>query len=204
MKIRTFIITLGLIVTMISGIKQNYFDSINDEKNINTATNEEIVIEDENVISEENKTELKQENTISDEIKEMPNKTETNHVESVKNQIEKNTEMPSQTPTVQNETVNKNTEETTQKPKKNESVVINPPLKEEIQPEKTITPSDLEYWCVGGGSHHVAGDGAEEHGYYASWDEANNAFEEYTKGWASVQFKIIQCPCGLYYFWAIQ
>jgi hypothetical protein len=69
---------------------------------------------------------------------------------------------------------------------------------------KTLTPDDLEYWCVGGGTHHIAGDGANEHGYYSSWDEAYSAFEQYTSGWSSVQFKVSACSCGLYYFWAIQ
>ena len=69
---------------------------------------------------------------------------------------------------------------------------------------KEPTPSDLGYWCAEGGTHHVAGDGANEHGYYSSWNEAQIAFENYTKGWPSVQYKISQCLCGKYYFWAIQ
>ena len=45
-----------------------------------------------------------------------------------------------------------------------------------------------------------AGDGANEHGYYFSWDKAYQAFEEYSKNWASGQYKVSQCECGLYYF----
>lgn len=87
-----------------------------------------------------------------------------------------------------------------------ESVVQTPKQEETPAPQvpKTLTPDDLEYWCVAGGSHHVAGDGANEHGYYSSWNEANQAFENYTKGWNSVQYKIDTCSCGKYYFWAIQ
>lgn len=66
------------------------------------------------------------------------------------------------------------------------------------------TPSDLAYWCVEGGSHHVLGDGANEHGYYSSWAEAESACNQYMQGWLSEQHKIDQCACGLYYFWAIQ
>ena len=66
------------------------------------------------------------------------------------------------------------------------------------------TSDGLDYWCIGGGSVHVAGDGANEHGYYSTWDEAYQAFLDYTSDWASVQFKISSCACGLYYFWAIQ
>ena len=41
-------------------------------------------------------------------------------------------------------------------------------------------------------------------GYYNTWDEAFNAYKEYTKGWSSTQFRIDQCFCGLYYFWVIE
>ena len=68
---------------------------------------------------------------------------------------------------------------------------------------KEPTPSDLA-WCAEGGTHHIAGEGANEHGYYSSWNEAQIAFENYTKGWPSVQYKISQCLCGKYYFWAIK
>ena len=70
--------------------------------------------------------------------------------------------------------------------------------------DETTTSNDLSYWCIGGGSTHVAGDGENEHGYYSTWDEAYQAFLNYTSSWSSVQFKISQCACGLYYFWAIQ
>lgn len=51
----------------------------------------------------------------------------------------------------------------------------------------------------------MGGDGANEHGYYKTWDEAYKAFEEYTKDWDSGQHAIRQCQlCGKYYFWAIR
>lgn len=68
------------------------------------------------------------------------------------------------------------------------------------QTQQASTP----YYCVEGGSHHLAGDGPNEHGYYNSWDSAFSAYESYTTGWESTQFKVDQCPCGLYYFWAIK
>ena len=72
------------------------------------------------------------------------------------------------------------------------------------QSDTQLDQSDLSYWCIDGGSHHIAGDGTNEHGYYKTWEDAHKAFEDYTKGWASVQYKISQCGCGLFYFWAIQ
>ena len=51
-----------------------------------------------------------------------------------------------------------------------------------------------------------------DHSYRMVWiymspegtDEYNKAYEEYTKGWESTQFKVDQCACGLYYFWVIK
>jgi hypothetical protein len=68
----------------------------------------------------------------------------------------------------------------------------------------STTATEEKYWCVDGGTHHVAGDGANEHGYYKTWDEAYNAFLNYTANWSSSQYKVSCCACGLYYFWAIQ
>ena len=70
--------------------------------------------------------------------------------------------------------------------------------------EKQYTENDIEYWCVAGGKHHIDGNGTNEHGYYNSWEAAHKAFEEYTKDWASVQYKISACACGKFYFWAIK
>lgn len=69
------------------------------------------------------------------------------------------------------------------------------------QEEKTQIKSE---WCFEGGSKHIAGDGANEHGYYDTWNDAFNAYEEYTKNWLSSHYKVNQCACGKYYFWAIQ
>ena len=76
---------------------------------------------------------------------------------------------------------------------------------EVIQPKTENKPKQEEkIYCVDGGKTHIYGDGANEHGYYKTWDEAFNAYENYTKGWESTQFKIDQCACGLYYFWVIK
>lgn len=72
------------------------------------------------------------------------------------------------------------------------------------QSNTQTTQSNTAYWCVDGGNHHIAGDGANEHGYYKTWDSANEAFIQYTKDWDSCHYKIDVCACGLYYFWAIK
>ena len=77
-----------------------------------------------------------------------------------------------------------------------EEPIVNTPPKVEPQPKQ-----EEKIYCVDGGKIHIYGDGANEHGYYQTWDEAFKAYEEYTKGWESTQFKVDQCACGLYYFW---
>lgn len=72
------------------------------------------------------------------------------------------------------------------------------------QAGSTETTTNTAYWCVEGGNHHLAGDGANEHGYYNSWEAANQAFKEYTKNWDSCQYKVDVCACGKYYFWAVK
>ena len=75
-------------------------------------------------------------------------------------------------------------------------------IKQEEKPKENTPKQEEKIYCVDGGKIHIAGDGANEHGYYKTWDEAFNAFEEYTKDWDTCHYKINQCFCGLYYFWA--
>ena len=79
-------------------------------------------------------------------------------------------------------------------------------LKENVETQSSIpTKKETPYWCVDGGTHHIAGDAPNEHGYYSSWDEAYSALEEYTKNWTtSYNYKVNSCACGLYYFWVQQ
>ena len=80
--------------------------------------------------------------------------------------------------------------------------------KEEVKPATTPAKKEEKHeekiYCVDGGKTHIYGDGANEHGYYKTWDEAFKAYEDYTRGWDSTQFKVDQCACGLYYFWVIK
>lgn len=208
MKIKSIIVALGLIITMISGVKSNYFNQTTSEaENSNTVIAvEENLVEEENIISENEQIEIEQEQVANN----------TENVEIPQEPVEQ--EVQKETPQITTSQDNKNTkktetakqptaQETTPKQEQVNTSVVETPKKEEPVPQpvtKTLTPDDLEYWCVAGGTHHIAGDGANEHGYYSSWNEANQAFENYTKGWNSVQYKIDTCSCGKYYFWAIQ
>lgn len=193
MKIKSIIVALGLIITMISGVGINTpKQSTNEVENQNTVAVEENVVKEENIISEIAQEEMKQEPIENNEVEEKKEDKQEVKTETI-------IENPKTTP----QTAKTNTKTTTVTP----SVQETAPKQEEtpaLQVPKTLTPDDLEYWCVAGGLHHVAGDGANEHGYYSSWDEANQAFENYTKGLNSVQYKIDACSCGKYYFWAIQ
>lgn len=204
-----------LAVMLITNLCAGYFTGVNQMKmeNVIPEQNTEIAIENFEDVE-------KEQNEVTEEILESEPV-----VEEIKNEIvEERTvsnvkqEVPQKKVIQSAEVLEKNSQEL---PKVDNSQVVNVP---ETKPEEKVaevkpsenkpvetptqksnpTPSDLAYWCVEGGSHHVLGDGANEHGYYASWAEAENACNQYMQGWLSEQHKIDQCACGLYYFWAIQ
>lgn len=214
MKTKIIIITLGLIITLITGIGVNNFkNTANEIDNQNIILSEETNTEDEMLEVKENEIGQKQEEIQQEqpeeqvEVDKVDEKTEIKQEET--KQVQQETPKVSSTqPTSTTQKDNENqktqvTQQTTPVEEEKKETVVNLP-KQETEEQKNITPNDLEYWCVSGGSHHIAGDRANEHGYYSSWDEANQAFLNYTKDWSSVQYKISQCSCGLYYFWAIQ
>lgn len=204
MKIKILILTLDIIITMICGVK------INDFNTANNVQDNKIVTADENLIA--NEIAITQEEQIEEELKQEQNENVTENTEeqentnTVKEKTEVQKEIPKTNSSQSTSTTKKETSKNTQDETtvKQETTSVEETPKEETQVTKTPTESDLEYWCVAGGEHHVAGDGQNEHGYYSTWNEAYKAFEDYTKGWASVQFKISQCSCGLFYFWAIK
>lgn len=220
MKIKTLIACIGAFITLISGVG---FNTLNTKKEVNQTEN--IIIADvvdsennndfyENLVidleekdndifdTEEKNTEETQETTIKieetqvNDIKnDLPIKSENNQENKSTTSVKTNTEPKQEV---------KQPEIKQEKPKQETKSENVEKKNTEEQITKELTPSDLGYWCAEGGTHHVAGDGTNEHGYYSSWNEAQVAFENYTKGWASVQYKISQCLCGKYYFWAIQ
>ena len=164
------------------------------------------------------------ENTITDNLSE-PNETniETKKVEDITNEDsfkEKNNIADNKEPVIENKTpknenkgINNNSEKQVQKKQQVTEKTPEPKVEKkqeeqvkQVEPPKTESKDKQEekIYCVDGGKVHIYGDGANEHGYYKTWDEAFKAYEEYTKGWESTQFKVDQCACGLYYFWVIK
>lgn len=219
MKIKTLIACLGAFITLISRVG---FNTLNNQKEV--SQNENIIIAD--VVDSENNNDLN-ENLVIDleeQNKEIVNteeqndketqettKTEDNQVNEIKNDLPKKSENNYQNKGTTSVKTNTEVKQEVKQPEIKQEQPKQETKSENVEKKKTEekitkepTPSDLGYWCAEGGTHHVAGDGANEHGYYSSWNEAQNAFENYTKGWPSVQYKISQCLCGKYYFWAIQ
>ena len=219
MKIKTLIACLGAFITLISGVG---FNTLNNQKEV--SQNENIIIAD--VVDRENNNDLN-ENLVIDleeQNKEIVNteeqndketqettKTEDNQVNEIKNDLPKQSENNPQNKGTTSVKTNTEVKQEVKQPEIKQEQPKQETKSENVEKKKTEekitkepTPSDLGYWCAEGGTHHVAGDGANEHGYYSSWNEAQIAFENYTKGWPSVQYKISQCLCGKYYFWAIQ
>lgn len=125
-------------------------------------------------------------------IKETPSTSETNITSNQTNNSKNNTNTQKA-----NKTSNTNNNNSSSQTSSNNQA-------QSSKPTTNNSQSNEVYWCVDGGSHHIAGDGANEHGYYKTWDSANEAFKQYTKDWDSCHYKIDVCACGLYYFWAIK
>jgi len=198
---KKLIVVIMLLISSFSyyGAVDENGEKITDLQNIvgveNEVTkNETQEIAEENTVDEVSKSESIEQVEIVQEQSKEETKVNQNVNTEIQTQAKENKQPEIQKTTPKQEQVNTSVVET---PKKEEKPTP-PPV------TKTLTPDDLEYWCVAGGTHHVAGDGANEHGYYSSWDEANQAFLNYTKGWASEQHRIDSCSCGKFYFWAIQ
>ena len=204
MNLKIIVVSLSLIFTLISNglkIEQNenlINQNISNEPIQNIVQIEEVYEDNSCVVEKIAETEnIEKILEIKSEIDNTKEKLENN----TKNQNE--TKEIEQKNEVQNtdiaQTNNKQDNQKKEIKEEKNEVVVQPELK-----PKELTPDDLEYWCIAGGSHHVAGDAENEHGYYNTWDEAYNAFLKHTANWSSSQYKVSCCSCGLFYFWAIQ
>lgn len=138
------------------------------------------------IIQEEEKVEPKEEEIAIDNSNQTQKKNVAQKVSNIQQQVPTNNRETTTSVTSNNNQIVEDSTPASSQPEaqktqdsNNQPVVNNVP---NTQPASTEvvhnepTPSDLEYWCVSGGSHHVYGDGADEHGYYNSWGEAEQAF----------------------------
>ena len=188
---KLFIIVLMLITSLVP----NKYDGDVSENELQNTNDEEIILSLENEIVQNEVIEQVEENHIvaqdtskiivQEEISIENNKPERNIV------YQEDTQSYQELPKI--ETV----PQVIEQPKQEDNLL------EDKQPEviKQEPKQEEKIYCVDGGSIHIYGDGANEHGYYKTWDEAFKAYEDYTKGWESTQFKVDQCACGLYYFY---
>ena len=199
---------IKIIIVLILALDINKANvKLNDENTINTNSVNEIKNEDilvnkvseienhtedvieNNEIQEKETEEINTEQEIAKPVvKSNPTPKENNSKQDVQ-VVQKVQEQPKAQPKQETKPVQEHKEE----PKENnEPVRVNPePKKEEVKTPK---------YCVEGGTIHLEGDGAGEHGYYNSWDEAFDAMNSYTAGWETFNYKIGSCPCGKYYF----
>lgn len=194
------ILVLIVLVTGLIAKTSNNGDIDNTKDNIiqNTYAEEQIVSFENTTAEKEIVTQTQEvEDTKvekNDEINKQANKepviskkeSSNNSIQTQKNQEQPKIENKQEQP---KETI----------PQVKEEPVVTQPTKTESKPKQ-----EEKIYCVDGGKTHIYGDGANEHGYYKTWNEAFKAYENYTKGWESTQFKIDQCACGLYYFWVIK
>ena len=190
------ILVLIVLVTGLIAKTSNNGDIDNTKDNIiqNTYAEEQIVSFENTTAEKEIVTQTQEvEDTKvekNDEINKQANKepviskkeSSNNSIQTQKNQEQPKIENKQEQP---KETI----------PQVKEEPVVTQPTKTESKPKQ-----EEKIYCVDGGKTHIYGDGANEHGYYKTWDEAFKAYEDYTRGWDGAQFKVDQCACGLILF----
>ena len=199
---KVFLVLVMIVSSLFAKPLNGDIDYTND--NITQNTNVEQVSVLENTIADEKIIELEQEEII------VQNADENVVIEEKKEIENKEPIVENKSPKIQNNNKsNQNETRVKEQPKVEIKTEPTPQPKEEPKPVKqpkieTKTKQEEKIYCVDGGKVHIYGDGANEHGYYKTWNEAFKAYEDYTKGWESTQFKVDQCACGLYYFWVIK
>lgn len=208
-KKKVFIgIVIFMIILVVLAILVYVILNMNKQTSADVISNISSNILEESVKELQNTTNIVEKAIEEDKVVTQLAQEETNQIDTtISNSSNSNSSNNSNT---QTKTNNSNKSTTSNKSQATNSTSNNS-NKEQTEATAQTQPSSSEptkqetaYWCVDGGTHHVAGDGANEHGYYSSWDSAYQAFEEYTKDWTSCQYKINQCACGKFYFWAIK
>lgn len=228
-KVIVKIIILILCITCIIGIwmfRKHQINLIDDSEVIGVTDLNEIDAEipeventEEIIVPIEENQNKDEENTVVNEVKkadvkvvEQP-KTETKLTSTQTNKTtastnnssasKNNTSSTKKTTTNNTEKVTTNNQSTNSN--KTESSKVEQPKAQTTTPVGTPktepTPAPKSDKCYEGGSKHVAGSGAYEHGYYNSYKEAWNALTVYMEDMISGNYYIDECACGKFYFY---
>ena len=204
---KMFLVFIMLITSLVAKPLNGDIDITNENPIQNTIAEEQI-ISLENTISDEEIIKPIEEIDIQD--------IDENVIDEEQNMtIDKEPIVENKTPKRENNNNNTKSSQTQSKSKSQEQAKVETKKETTSEPKEETKPAqqtkaetkpkqEEKIYCVDGGKVHIYGDGANEHGYYKTWDEAFKAYEDYTKGWDSTQFKVDQCACGLYYFWVIK
>ena len=205
-------ITVVLIVLSIVGMliyRNNQTDNIVVwENNINQiAENMEIqnTITEENIIENEiesidNKDAIVEENQIEEKTTET---TTTQSVQEKKQQKKSTTTSSGSGSILTSQTTSSNNSKSTIVSQPHTSAVQQQETTKSFETQNTTqTKQETAYWCIDGGTHHIAGDGVDEHGYYTTWEQADAAAKDYMNKNSLYHYKVDSCACGLYYFQA--
>ena len=206
----TILLLIGVFALVVYSTKNKNIEVINSQENNIIFSSENITIINESVEEQDNNNvtnnliENNVENTIteneSNNITETNEKKQSNTSETETSETKKKAKQKIKTQKQNNNKVkatkiNKNQSKTKKVTKKKTNKTNN---------KQTKTKKQDKIYCSEGGKTHLAGDGANEHGYYNTWDEAFSAFEKYAKGKDATNYAIRVCPgCGKYYFWVI-
>ena len=201
---KIFIVLIMLITSLVAKPIDGDINNTNEDVTQNLISEQVTSNEQKNIAEEVEKIDEKQEQeNNSVQIQEEKKEPEISSKSITENKTLKN----------ENKGINNNSEKQVQKKQQVTEKTPEPKVEKkqeeqvrQVEPPKTESKAKQEekIYCVDGGKVHIYGDGANEHGYYKTWDEEFKAYEEYTKGWESTQFKVDQCACGLYYFWVIK
>lgn len=178
--------------------------------------NDEIIIpleDEENKISTDEvipSSEIEQNNSQGD-TRTVPEKTETKETVSKSSTSKSTSSGKNNTSSSQNVTGKSTTSsKTTSSSKTNKNTSTQTSTSSNTKattPPSTPTQSTTtntktkSNWCFEGGSKHMSGTDAYEHGYYATWQQAWDALTSYMKDFSSGNYYVDQCACGKYYYY---
>ena len=180
-------------------VGENNINQIAENMEIQNTITEEDIIENE-IESIDNKDAIVEENQIEEKTTET---TTTQSVQEKKQQKKSTTTSSGSGSILTSQTTSSNNSKSTIVSQPHTSAVQQQETTKSFETQNTTqTKQETAYWCIDGGTHHIAGDGVDEHGYYTTWEQADAAAKDYMNKNSLYHYKVDSCACGLYYFQA--